>query len=240
MRFESDYVNLLIKQYWEKPKANAEIEFKAGLWRKTYEWIDSFTEEFDIDTAAGDRLDIIGRIVGISRIVPFAVAKIAFGFNENANARGFDDKFTPLVDRAPFQDKFERTYTSLQLDDLTYRIFIRAKISRNTGSPYLVDERGLSIQQAVNTLFNGAAYVIDQKDMTLILYVSPRFNFERLLAIIRLDLLPKPQGVRYKIITEAGPGETFGFEDNTNSLPFADKFDLVNQPGGRFANKVII
>jgi len=240
MSFESDYVNVLIKQYWEKPKANAEIEFKAGLWRKTYEWIDSFTEEFDIDTAAGDRLDIIGRIVGISRIVPFAVAKIAFGFNENANARGFDDKFTPLVDRAPFQDKFERTYTSLQLDDLTYRIFIRAKISRNTGSPYLVDERGLSIQQAVNTLFNGAAYVIDQKDMTLILYVSPRFNFERLLAIIRLDLLPKPQGVRYKIITEAGPGETFGFEDNTNSLPFADKFDLVNQPGGRFANKVII
>jgi len=239
MSFESDYVNLLIKQYWEKPKANAEIEFKAGVWRKTFEWIDSFSEEFDLDNATGDRLDIIGRIVGISRIVPFVVAKIAFGFNENANARGFDDKFTPLVDRAPFQDKFKRTYTSLQLDDLTYRIFIRAKISRNTGSPYLVDERGLSIQQAVNTLFNGAAYVIDQKDMTLILYVSPRFNFEKLLAIIRLDLLPKPQGVRYKIITKAGPGETFGFEDNTNSLPFADKFDSVNQPGGRFATKVI-
>jgi len=168
------------------------------------------------------------------------VPKIVFGFDENPNARGFDDKFSPLADRAPFQDKFERTYSSLQLDDLAYRLFIRAKISRNTGSPYLVDERGLSVQQAVNTLFNGLAYVIDQKDMTLILYVSPRFNFEKLLDIIRLDLLPKPQGVRYKIITKAGPGETFGFADNTNSLPFADKFDLVNQPGGRFANKVII
>jgi len=240
MSFESDYVNLLIKQYWEKPKANAEIEFKAGVWRKTFEWIDSFSEEFDLDNATGDRLDIIGRIVGIKRIVPFVVAKNAFGFSENSNARGFDDKFNPLVDRAPFHDKFERTYTSLQLDDLAYRLFIRAKISRNTGSPYLVDERGLSVQQSVNTLFNGAAYVIDQKDMTLILYVSPLFNFERLLAIIRLNLLPKPQGVRYKIITQAGPGETFGFADNTNSLPFADKFDRANQPGGRFANKVII
>ena len=239
MSFESDYVNLLIKQYWEKPKANAEIEFKAGVWNKTYEWIDSFTEEFDIDTATGDRLDIIGRIVGISRIVPFVVAKIAFGFNENANARGFDDKFTPLVDRAPFQDKFERAYTTLQLDDLAYRFFIRAKISRNTGSPYLVDDRGLSIQESVNALFEGSAYVIDKKDMTLVLYVSPTFNFERLLAIIRLNLLPKPQGVRYEIITQAGPGETFGFADNTNSLPFADKFDSVNQPGGRFATKVI-
>jgi hypothetical protein len=237
--FESDYVNLLIKQYWEKPKANAEIAFKAGVWRKTFEWIDSFSFEFDLDNATGDRLDIIGRIVGISRIVPFVVAKIAFGFNENANARGFDDKFTPLVDRAPFQDKFERAYTTLQLDDLAYRFFIRAKISRNTGSPYLVDDRGLSIQESVNALFEGSAYVIDKKDMTLILYVSPTFNFERLLAIIRLNLLPKPLGVRYEIITQAGPGETFGFADNTNSLPFADKFDSVNQPGGRFATKVI-
>ena len=239
MSFESDYVNLLIKQYWEKPKANTEIEMKAGVWRKTFEWIDSFSVQFDLDNATGDRLDIIGRIVGINRIVPFVVAKIAFGFSENANARGFEDKFNPLADRAPFQDKFERDYTSLQLDDLAYRFFIRAKISRNTGGPYLVDDRALSIQDAVNTLFSGAAYVIDQKNMTLVLYVSPTFNFERLLAIIRLDLLPKPQGVRYKIITQAGPGETFGFADNTNSLPFADKFDMANQPGGRFANKVI-
>jgi len=238
--FESEYVNLLIKQYWEKPKANAEIEMKAGVWRKTFEWIDSFSDEFDLDNATGDRLDIIGRIVGISRSVPFAVAKIAFGFNENPNARGFDDKFSPLTDRAPFQDKFERAYTDLQLDDSAYRFFIRGKISKNVGGPYLVDDQGLSIQSAVNTLFEGRAYVIDKKDMSLALYVSPLFNLDQLRAIIRLDLLPKPQGVRYGVIVQAGPGETFGFADNVNSLPFADKFDLINQPGGRFANKVVI
>ena len=240
MSFESDYVNLLIKQYWEKPKANAEIEMKAGVWRKTFDWIDSFSVEFDLDTATGDRLDIIGRIVGISRIVPFVIPKIAFGFSENANARGFDDKFLSLVDRAPFQDKFERAYTELQLDDPAYRFFIRAKIAKNIGSPYLVDDQGLSIQSAVNTLFNGAAYVIDKKDMSLSLYVSPMFNLDQLRAIIQLKLLPKPQGVRYGVIVQAAPGETFGFEDNVNSLPFADKFNLTNQPGGRFANKVVI
>jgi len=240
MSFESDYVNLLIKQYWEKPKANAEITFKAGVWRKTFDWIDSFSVEFDLDTATADRLDIIGKIVGISRIVPFVIPKIAFGFTENANARGFDDKFLNLVDRAPFQDKFERTYTDLQLDDSAYRFFIRAKIAKNIGSPYLVDDQGLSIQSAVNTLFNGTAYVIDKKDMSLSLYVSPMFNLDQLRAIIQLKLLPKPQGVRYGVIVQAAPGETFGFEDNVNSLTFADKFDLTNQPGGRFANKVVI
>ena len=240
MSFESDYVNLLIKQYWEKPKANAEIAFKAGVWRKTFEWIDSFSEEFDLDNATGDRLEIIGRIVGIKRIVPFVVPKIAFGFDENVSARGFDDKFSPLADRAPFQDKFERAYTSLQLDDTAYRFFIRARIGKNVGGPYLVDDQGLAIQTAINTLFEGLAYVLDKKDMTMTLYVSPRFNLDKLRAIIELDLLPKPQGVRYGGVIQAGPGETFGFADNVNALPFADKFDLTNQPGGRFANKVII
>ena len=240
MSFESDYVNLLIKQYWEKPKANAEIEFKAGVWRKTFEWIDSFSEEFDLDNATGDRLDIIGRIVGIKRIVPFVVPKIAFGFDENVNARGFDDKFSPLADRAPFQDKFERAYTSLQLDDTAYRFFIRARIAKNVGGPYLADDQGLAIQEVVSALFDGLAYAIDKKDMTLNLYVSTQFNLDQLRAIIRLDLLPKPQGVRYGVIVQAGPGETFGFSDNVNALPFADKFDLTNQPGGRFANNVVI
>ena len=240
MSFESDYVNLLIKQYWEKPKANAEIAFKAGVWRKTFEWIDSFSEEFDLDNATGDRLDIVGRIVGISRTIPLIVPKIAFGFDENPNARGFDDKFSPLADRAPFQDNFERAYTSLQLNDVAYRYFIRAKISKNVSGPYLADDHGLSIQSAISALFDGLAYVIDKKDMTLTLYVSPQYNLDNLRAILRLDLLPKPQGVRYAVIVQAGPGETFGFADNVNSLPFADKFDLTNQPGGRLANKVVI
>ena len=240
MSFESEYVNLLIKQYWEKPKAYAEIEMKAGAWRKTFEWIDSFSEEFDLDNATGDRLDIIGRIVGIKRIIPFAVPKIAFGFDGNPNARGFDDKFSPLPDRAPFHDKFERAYADLQLDDTAYRFFIRARISKNIGGPYLVDDQGLSVQSAISALFDGAAYVLDKKDMTLTLYVSPQYNLDNLRAILRLDLLPKPQGVRYAVIVQAGPGETFGFADNVDSLPFADKFDLTNQPGGRLANKVII
>lgn len=241
MSFESEYRDLLIKQYWEKPKARAEIEMQASTWRRIFDWLKSFLIEFDLDKATGDRLDIIGRIVGINRIIPFVVPKIAFGFaEENTNARGFDDKFMVMADKAPFQDKFAQTYTNLQLDDNNYRFFIRAKISKNIGSAYLVDEEGLSIQDAISSLFESRAYVLDNKDMTLTLYVSPTFNLDKLLAIIKLSLLPKPQGVQYKYIVQAGPGETFGFSDNTNSLPFANKFDLLNEPGGRFAEKITI
>ena len=239
--FEESYINLLIKQYWQQEKAPAEIRLQAGTWQKTVDWLRSFLTEFDLDHATGDRLDIIGRIVGINRIIPFVVPKIAFGFKENDNARSFDDKFEVLADRAPFADKFSRQYTSLQLDDNNYRFFIYAKIAKNISSPYMVDDSGQSIQEAINGLFDGQAYALDKdKDMTLTLYVSPAFNLDRLRAIVKLDLLPKPHGVAWAYIVQAAPGETFGFADNPNAQPFANKFDLENEPGGRFAEKIQI
>jgi len=200
--FESEYVNLLIKQYWEKPKANAEIEMKAGAWRKTFDWIDSFSDEFDLDQATGDRLDIIGRIVGIGRNIPYSIPKIAFGFDENPNARGFDDLFSPLDDRAPFQDLFESASTELVLDDNAYRQFIRAKIAKNTFGPYLSGNDFLSIQDAVINIFGGLAYVTDNYDMTLTLHVSSVFNSVTLDSILKMSLIPKPQGVRYITVIE--------------------------------------
>ena len=202
MSFESEYVNLLIKQYWEKPKANAEIAMTASIWRKTFDWISSFRDMFDLDIATGDRLDIIGRIVGISRAIPYSIPKIAFGFDENPNARGFDDLFSPLVDRAPFQDLFEAASTELVLDDNGFRQFIRAKIFKNTANAYLLSDDSLSIQDAVVKIFGGLAYVTDNYDMTLTLHVSPVFNVTTLDAIVNMSLLPKPQGVRYIIVFE--------------------------------------
>lgn len=202
MSFESEYVNLLIKQYWEKPKAAAEIAMKTGMWRRTFDWIDSFSDEFDLDKATGDRLDIIGRIVGIGRNIPYSIPKIAFGFDENPNSRGFDDLFSPLDDRAPFQDLFESASTELVLDDNAYRQFIRAKIAKNTFGPYLSGNDFLSIQDAVINIFGGLAYVTDNYDMTLTLHVSAVFSSTTLDAILKMSLIPKPQGVRYITVIE--------------------------------------
>ena len=241
MSFESEYRNLLIKQYWEKPKASAEIEMKASSWRRSFDWLSSFENEFDLDFATGDRLDIIGRILGLSRRVPFVISKIAFGFDENANARGFDDKITgPVQNTAPFQDKFERKYTTLQLNDNDYRLFLKAKAASNASSGLMVSDEKISIQDVINQTFAGRAYVIDRQDMSLNVHVAPPYDLDKLKAIRALGLLPKPQGVQYFFIIQSAPGETFGFSDNLSSLPFADKFDLITQPGGLLAEKVII
>lgn len=238
--FTDSYVDLLIKQYWEQPNARAEIELLASTYEKIRDLYADFFDEFDIDTATSDRLDIIGKIVGLPRVVPEAVTRSAFGFAENTDASGFDDKFLDIADVAPFRDKFEPARTSLELDDTTYRLFLKAKVMKNVGSAFMDSDVRVSLQDVISAAFEGRAYVIDRQDMTLRLYVSASVDLDHLTAIRNLDLLPKPQAVRYdSIIIQAAPFETFGFSGNPNALSFADKFDSAYE-SGRFAEKLVI
>lgn len=195
--FTDAYVNLLIKQYWEKPNAVAEIAAQAASWEKVRDILAEFMTAFDLDTAVGAQLDIIGRIAGLPR-----------------NRIEFD------------------------LDD-EYRFYIRMKIAKNTGSALMVSNVRTSIQAVIQYGFEGLAYVLDQKDMTLQLYIDPSLDLGRLALILELDLLPKPQGVRYSLTIQAVIGGTFGFANNLVSKGFASKTDVL-YTGGIFARKVFI
>lgn len=234
--FTDSYLSLLIKQYYDQPKASAEVEKIAAAYEFVYSVLKQFEVEFDVDTATGDRLDKIGKIVGVPRNVPFVIAKIRFGFETSDDARGFDDLFAEEVESAPFRDLFEFPYTTQQLDDFDYRFFIKAKIASNQASAYLFNDEYLTIQEVVQITFANQAYVIDNKDMTLTLYVSSSFDDERLRTVQRLNLLPKPQGVRYKFVVLADP-DSFGFESDPNAKGFGDINDETL--GGTFSRILI-
>jgi hypothetical protein len=171
MSLLAETTNLLIKQYWEKPKAKAEIELLASTSEKTRAFLAALDPAFDLDNAVGAQLDVLGRIVGISRNVPAVVPKVYFGFSINASSKGFADKFNPLRIGAPFFDKFSIPFTGLQLGDPDYRFFIRVKASLNRASAYLSSDNYIGIQDVVLAAFDGRAYVVDNLDMTLTLYV---------------------------------------------------------------------
>ena len=170
--FTQSYVDLLIKQYWEQPNAVAEIEAQAVTWEAIRDILLDFDAEFDLDTAIGAQLDIIGKIVGLRRA-----------------------------------DHIEFT------DDEEYRFFLRLQIARNNGSAFMVSDDKTSIQDVIQFAFEELAYVIDNKDMTMTLYIADTFDITRLLLILELGVLPKPQGVRYIVIMYETAGLPFGFSE---------------------------
>lgn len=233
------YTDLLATQYWDQPNATAEITALVYEWESAYNFLASWQDAFDLDQAEDNRLDIIGKIVGLPREVPFSAFKIRFGFDGNTNAKGFGNKFDPFWEGAPLLSRFETQYTATQLDNYDYRFFIRAKIAVNVTSAFMTSNERVSVQDAIQTAFDGLAFVLDNEDMTLTLYVSPKVPIDTLLIVNSLGLLPKPQGVRYNIIIQAEPLQTFGFASNPNAIGMGDKFNTAVQ-GGFFARKIIL
>lgn len=226
--FIQAYLNLLIYQYRGKPKASAEISTIVKEFGSIYELYNSFETEFNLDTARGAQLDIIGRIVGLLRTVPELAPRDYFGFDGDDTTHPYDELFDRIV-TYPFRELGSAEYADYQLEDNEYRGFLKAKISKNFLKSDIV-----SMNEIVMFLFNDLAEVVDNKDMTLDLYIDATIDPSLVRTIKQLDLLPKPQGVRYNnTITKYFDKETFGFEDDLDAAGFSE-FDGSIQ-GGRFA-----
>ena len=238
MTYVSEYCGLLVKQYWEKTNAKAEIALKSGTWENIFNWLKAFETEFDLDIADSDRLNIIGRIVGVTRNVPSILKKVFFGFDDNPDVTGFDDKFIQVGDLGAFYSKFSPEYSSYQLNDDDFRFFIKAKITKNIAHGIMASDYYENIQSAIITLFDGMAFIEDNFDMSMTLHISYLMNEDRTRIIFELDLLPKTQSVKF-ILVQSEIKDTFGFDDNTNSKGFKNKFDSVTEPGGKFLKKLI-
>lgn len=205
--FTDEYVNLLIKQYWDKPRAVAEIELKAATWEIIRDVYADFPAQFDVDanilqselglfggfvlglsdgsvlgvsgqSAIGERLDIIGKIVGLKR---------------------------SAVGNVP---------------DETYRLLLKVKIGQNNASAFLVSDDRITIQDVIELAFNGEGVVIDNQDMSLTLYIeSSTIQPEFINLIVDNNLLPKPQGVRYDVVANTEGLTPFGLSELTEPDP---------------------
>lgn len=207
----SEYEKLLILQYSDKPKASGMISAIVSRFKSIFDTISQFESSFDLDSAVGEQLDIIGKIVGISRNVEGVIPKIFFGFDGFPNSDGFG--------LASFYTLDQSKYTDTQLTDSDYRFFIRLKIAKNHAKATMLDDDGVNLNAIVFNMFNGFAYLTDNKDMTVILYVENSPKAYLLPYAISLDLIPLPQAVGIKFVSTYG-ANTFGFSNNLNAVGF--------------------
>jgi len=190
------YSDLLIWQYKGKPRAVATAQLFDTLVTPTWTGFQALPDTYDIDNAVGVSLDIIGRIVGVSRTLSAMSPRTFFGFEQTPSGG-------PFTKGQRLGGKWYRyggaTYDSAAANDDEMRTLIRLKVIKNYQTASVPN-----LMQALTVLLGGSyANVVDNLDMTMTVYaiksrVTPFVQF----VLDKLDLLPRASGVELLINTE--------------------------------------
>lgn len=171
--------------------------------------IDNFYDQvFNIYTAQGWGLDVLGNIVGVKRVLTVTNPPFNFGF-----ADGLQD-YAPFG-QAPFYNGTPQT-SNFSLSDDAFRQLVLTKAFANicaTTSP--------ALNKLLSILFQGRGrcYVNDLGNMHM------RYTFEFALEPYEISILqnsgaaPHPTGVLTEILIARVPG-TFGFAEANSWEPF--------------------
>jgi hypothetical protein len=224
-QFLRQYLELLIIQYYGKSKATQEMTVIIENSYTVFNFLNDFRKQFDLDQASGDRLDKLGKIVGVTRIVENAIPKPYFGWVNGVAPLPMTFGSAPL-----FNLLTDSNYTFTQLTDAQMKFYIKAKAIVNATSAYLVHYDRISLQDAIQYLFNSQAFIVDNYNMSMTIYINDTIPAQDILLLESQNLFPKPQAVRLFLI-QYEQGNTFGFAGN----PYAKTFGM-----GKFARLITI
>jgi hypothetical protein len=152
---------------------------------------------FDIRTAYGHQLDVIGRIVGVPRnVLGLDLAHTFFSFTRYAGSPAsvgfsrYSDSFTPST---PLFLRY-RSNASYTMTDYEFRAAIWLKIIVNTRP-----ENYYMINGALKIYFMGDIYVSPGVSvMSVVYYVKAKYQ-NMFTSMAFLGLIPVPMGVSYTV-----------------------------------------
>lgn len=192
------YANLLIVQYHEKEKAIAETKLGASTFAG--DWVmDDVSKITDVDTAEGNQLDLIGKIVGRSRDANgFTFGNAFYSYDDENDPmhypehKGMSNIGSPVPAR--FKDYEETRKTIYSMSDGQYRTMIKLKILSNNSRGTLKD-----IDEGLQRAFGGTVTITDNFDMTATITVQRSSELDGHLADF-LHLFTRPLGVSLNMV----------------------------------------
>ena len=154
------------------------------------EWFDEWwSDVMNLPTAFGFGLDILGRIVGVGRVLNLSSANY-FGFEEaTPGPLGFNSGVVFYSGG--------NTTTNFALADAPYRVLILAKALAN-----ITDGSMRSINAILSALFpgRGNAYCTNGLDMTMTLHFNFTLTSVELAIIEQSGAIPIPVGVSFTVV----------------------------------------
>lgn len=198
---------LIVNQLRDAPNYVEVIRLLAEDFDAASDIYDYIAQNINIMDARGVWLDLIGDIVGVSRVFDKEIQPTYFGFSDQENVTGFA--------QARFREANDKTTASSILNDYDYRVVILGQIARNYGD---VSEVGVT-----TSVLN-----MTQADQVLIHQGGPaEFNIyiiglisDNIKSMLNgSDIIPRAAGVNVNLFYSVD-GDIFGFADQQGMKGF--------------------
>lgn len=205
--YQESSLQLIENQLRESPNYIEVIRLLAEDFDEASDIYDYIAKNINVLNALGVWLDLIGDIVGVSRVFDKEIQPTYFGFSDQANVTGFG--------QARFREPNDKTTASSILNDDDYRVVIIGQIARNYGD---VSEVGVA-----TSVLN-----MTQAEQVLIYQGGPaEFNIyiiglvsDNIKSILNgSDIIPRAAGVKVNLFF-SGDGDIFGFADQPGMKGF--------------------
>jgi len=183
-----------------------------------------------IDTAEGAQLDVLGAIVGQTREFIDAELFDYFGFSVNPISQSFGT-INNIGVGGRFKYIDESTEGLRLLTDEEYRVFIRARIMRNSTS-----STPENIISQIRFIFNSPLVLLIDGDTEYSVNIGRRLGLNEKSILINTDVIAKTAGVRVNYVTEFNTGNFFGFLGIPGSKGFGSLSDPLS--GGELGNLI--
>lgn len=221
----TDYTELITSEHNQRPKFTAMVAAVTRAWDDLFTFTQSIPAAFDLDSASGAQLDVVGQWVGQSRLIANVLLVQYLNFDGQPAALPFGDEGDPSIG-GRFFDEGDSLAGSTILADPEYRTIIRARIVRNNAKGLTSD-----FINSLNFIFNAPAIIDDRGTMALAIYIGRPLSLTELAIITGLDILPRPAGVRIETRGYYNANGYLGFEGQTGAATFAEEgyIGLVGQ-----------
>ncbi|UBN55320.1 DUF2612 domain-containing protein [Pantoea agglomerans] len=177
----SKYTELITNYHAGKPRFVAHVDLSTRPLTDASTALQGLITAFDIDSAVGAQLDILGEWIGRTRIVSQPISGVYFSFD--TDGLGWDQG----IWQGPYDP--DAGYTSLSDD--TYRIVLKAKIAINNWNG-----QNDTLPPILETALEGSGLkmqIVDNQDMTISVWVFPEEDISQvsleLIAAIRQGYL---------------------------------------------------
>lgn len=185
MAASSDYTGLITSEHADKSKFMAMVGAVAGMFADSQNFLASLTPAFDLDTAIGAQLDVLGIWIGVSRRIAVPIANVYFSW----------DTAGVGWDQGVWKGTFDPGSSISVLDDDTYRLVLRAKIGANNWDGSIITAAPI-----LSEIFGDSGtyvQIYDNGDMSFNIYIMGPPPSALKMALISGGYIPiKPAGVR--------------------------------------------